>query len=113
MLLRRSSSRDTERHQEVLRCCRLVSRPLDGLPRKILCGQVFLGERLNIRREHPDLTVVDAAAPRRHSIRTPLVDRFEDCAGRSAEMPPAIGKCGSHRTRSISAVTIDAVVRDV
>src|SRR6185503_5167393 len=70
--------------------CRSVARTLYCLAGEILGAQVLGRERAYVRSQHPDLIVGDPAAPRRHSIRPPLIDRFEHFACRSAKVPATI-----------------------
>jgi hypothetical protein len=85
---------------------------LDRVSRKILGAQVLGRQRSHIRREHPDLIVGDAPAPRRHSIGPAFVDGFEHFSGRSAKMPPPVLEAGPHRAGPFGAVTIQTIVRD-
>ena len=89
-----------------------VSRSLDSCSGEIVSADVPRSERANVSREHPDLIVGYSPAPRRHSIGSSLINRFEYSAWRTAEMPAAILKARAHGTGAVCSMTIDAVVRD-
>src|SRR5262245_53196723 len=90
-----------------------VAASRNGLPGEVLGRHIVaLRQVLHVGDEPPDLIVSDAAAPRRHAIGATLVNRLIDLACFAAEMPAAVLKARPHRAGSISAVAIQAVIRD-